>query len=198
MSTALGSTSGSLISGLRRNDAQAWERLVDLYGPLVHSWCRRSNLSDADIADVFQEVFRTVANSLDRFRRDQQGDTFRGWLRTITRTRIVDLVRRREREPVGAGGSSIQRRMQLVPELEAPASSVGIDPATRALLARALSAVQAAVKARTFQAFQMTAVQGRPTEDVAAELGMSVGAVRVAKCRVLQRLRVELGETSAG
>ena len=38
------------------------------------------------------------------------------------------------------------------------------------------------------------AVEGQVAKDVAADLGMTPGAVRVAKCRVLQRLREELGD----
>ena len=47
---------------------------------------------------------------------------------------------------------------------------------------------------RTWQAFWLTAVEGRAPKDVADELGMSGGAVRVAKSRVLHRLRAELGD----
>ena len=47
---------------------------------------------------------------------------------------------------------------------------------------------------RTWQAFWQTAVEGRAASDVAADFGMSPGAVRVAKSRVLHRLRAELGE----
>jgi RNA polymerase sigma-70 factor (ECF subfamily) len=47
---------------------------------------------------------------------------------------------------------------------------------------------------RTWQAFWRTAVEGRAAKDVGAELAMSPGAVRVAKSRVLHRLREELGD----
>ena len=39
----------------------------------------------------------------------------------------------------------------------------------------------------------MTAVDGKLPAEVAEELAMSPGAVRVAKSRVLKRLREELG-----
>ena len=47
---------------------------------------------------------------------------------------------------------------------------------------------------RTWRAFWLTAVEGRPANDVAAELAMTPVAVRVAKSRVLQRLREALGD----
>ena len=65
-------TSRSLIDRVRADDAGAWERLVSLYAPLVAHWCRRWHLADADIADVFQEVFHAVATHLVEFRNDRR------------------------------------------------------------------------------------------------------------------------------
>jgi RNA polymerase sigma-70 factor (ECF subfamily) len=53
--------------------------------------------------------------------------------------------------------------------------------------------IRGAIEWRTWQAFWLTAVEGRLPRDVALELGISPGAVRVAKSRVLKRLRDELG-----
>jgi RNA polymerase sigma-70 factor (ECF subfamily) len=83
-----GSTSLSLLAGLRARDAEAWQRLVYLYGPLVERWCRRRGLQPRNCEDVVQQVFLTVAAKVSEFRREQKGDTFRGWLWTITRHKI--------------------------------------------------------------------------------------------------------------
>ena len=48
--------------------------------------------------------------------------------------------------------------------------------------------------ANAWQSFWRTAIDGRTPGEVGAELSMSAGAVRVAKCRVLKRLREELGD----
>ena len=56
----------------------------------MYHWCRRCALTPEDTADVFQEVFRAVALHIADFRRDREGDTFRGWLRTITRNKVAD------------------------------------------------------------------------------------------------------------
>ena len=71
-------------------------------------------LRDDDAADVFQEVFQAVAAHLAGFRRDRAGDTFRGWLRTITRNKVNDHFRRRQREPGGVGGSEARVRLAQV------------------------------------------------------------------------------------
>src|SRR5262249_20369809 len=113
---AAASTSRSLLARLHANDAKAWDRLVTLYAPLVWSWCRQMNLDHQDRADVFQEVFKAVAAHFPSFHKDRPGDTFRGWLRTITRNKVHDHFRLLQREPRAAGGTDAQYRWSQVPE----------------------------------------------------------------------------------
>lgn len=150
-------------------------------------------MRDDDAADVFQDVFQSVAAHLGGFRRDRAGDTFRGWLRTITRNKVNDHFRRRDREPLGVGGSEARDRLAEVPGT-VPPDEPSDDPAERELLHRALAMIRGEFEPRTWQAFWQTTVEGRLTADVAAELGMTPGAVRVAKSRVLHRLRSDLGD----
>jgi RNA polymerase sigma-70 factor, ECF subfamily len=187
-------TSRSLLDRIRANEAAAWDRLVALYAPLVFHWCRRAGLQEEDSADVFQEVFQAVAAHIDGFRRDHPGDTFRGWLRTIARNKIHDHFRRCGREPAGAGGSDAQKRMAQVPAPLPLEEQDAEREAERRLFGRALESIRDEFEERTWQAFWLTAVDGGSAKDAAAELGMSPGAVRVAKSRVLQRLREELGD----
>ena len=107
-------TSPSLLLRAQANDAVAWERLVDLYAPLVYHWCRRSQLSPEDAADVFQDVFQAVAKSLHTFRRRQTGDSFRGWLRIIASNKIRDHFRKAQHQPHAPGGTDAQMRLNAV------------------------------------------------------------------------------------
>lgn len=61
-------SSMSLLDRVRAQDPGAWRQLVDLYGPLIGYWCRRSGLQAADVADVTQAVFMAVARQLPDFR----------------------------------------------------------------------------------------------------------------------------------
>jgi RNA polymerase sigma-70 factor (ECF subfamily) len=188
-------TSHSLLERARADDEAAWGRLVTLYGPLVFHWCRRWGLQDEDAADVFQEVFQSVAAHLGGFRKERAGDTFRGWLRTITHSKVQDHFRRQARQPGGIGGSAALAWLAQVPAPPSADEEAGVEErAERRLFHRALKAIAAEFEERTWQAFWRTAVEGRAPKDVAAELAMSPGAVRVAKSRVLQRLREELGD----
>lgn len=189
-------TSLSLLARARSQDEEAWRRLVDLYAPLVVHWCRGKSLAPEDVADVFQEVFQAAAAKLASFRKEAATDTFRGWLRTITRNKIHDHYRRRGKQPVAIGGSEIGRRMS---EVVAPEDATEPEPpaepdADNALFHRALGQIRTHFKDRTWRAFWLTVVDGRSPKDAGEELDMSPGAVRVAKSRVLHRLRDELGD----
>ncbi len=188
-------TSRSLLARVQADEAQAWERLVNLYAPLVMHWCRRKGLQNQDSADLFQEVFQAVVIHVGRFRKEQEGDTFRGWLRRITENKLRDHFRRRGREARGAGGSSAQERLAQLAESESPQDDrSGDEAAEHALFARALGLIREEFEERTWSAFWQTAVEGRAAKDVAADLAMTPGAVRVAKSRVLHRLRCDLGD----
>jgi RNA polymerase sigma-70 factor (ECF subfamily) len=184
-----------LLARVQADEPQAWERLVNLYAPLVMHWCKRKGIQNQDTADIFQEVFKTVVINVGRFHNDRKGDTFRGWLRRITENKLHDHFRRRGHEAQATGGSSAQERWAQLPEPEpAEVDRTGDDEAEQALFARALSLIRGEIEERTWAAFWRTAVEGRAAKDVAADLAMTPGAVRVAKSRVLHRLRRDLGD----
>src|SRR5947209_11142031 len=105
-------TSLSLLQRIRDGDQAGWRRVVELYTPLVYHWCRRWGADGADADDVLQEVFQAAAVSITSFRREREGDTFRGWLRGITRNKVLVFWRVRGRNPEPAGGSEAQRLFQ--------------------------------------------------------------------------------------
>ena len=145
------STSRSLLARVRANDAAAWNHLVELYAPYVFVQCRRARLAHEDTADIFQEVFQSAFAKLDGFKKERPGDTFRGWLSTITRNKVRDHFRRVEREPKAVGGSQIRARIaqQQAPEPESDLESVDAPPTIpdpeRELFQRALEAVRPAL-----------------------------------------------------
>lgn len=191
-----GSTSRSLLADARRAMPAAWERLVRLYAPLVASWCRRWGVSEQDLVDVLQDVFLSVSGHLDQFRKQRPADTFRGWLFTITRNKVRDLQRRNMAEAAATGGSEAAFRMQQVldPHAEGEWTDVTDNVVMDHLLKSALEQIRPEFHERTWQAFWGVVVEGRAAADVGADLDMKPGAVRVAKSRVLLRLRHELGD----
>lgn len=186
-----GSTSSGLIRRAKQRDPEAWERLVDLYGPLVFYWCRRSGLAPADAADVVQDVFAAVCRALDRFEHGREENTFRGWLRVIAQNKIRDHYRRRAGEVPAAGGTDAGVRLAEIP---ASPSETSEQRALSGLYRRALDLIRSEFEHRTWQAFWRAVVEGHETADIAADLGVSANAVRQYKSRVLRRLREELGD----
>jgi RNA polymerase sigma-70 factor (ECF subfamily) len=185
-------TSLSLLERVWQRDEESWDRLLYLYAPLVQHWCLCWGVQGPDAEDLGQEAFQAVAQSLQSFRRDRPGDTFRGWLRTITRRKVLDLLRRQKKQPEAEGGTEVLRKLHQVPD---PAA--GEEDAleqVRLLHHRALEMVRGQFEVRTWQAFWRCAVEGDSPVDVAADMGMTPAAVRQAKSRVLRRLKEELGE----
>jgi RNA polymerase sigma-70 factor, ECF subfamily len=182
----------SLLERARHKDPKAWRQLVELYRPLVLFWCTRGGVSAADAEDVAQEVFAAAAAGLDRFRHDRPGDTFRGWLRAIARNQVLLHFRRGQGRPQAEGGSGAWLRLQNVADpLPGPEEESHV---VSELYRRAVEQVRSEFEERTWQAFWLTAIEGRSPAALAGEMGMTPAAIRQAKCRVLRRLKCEMGD----
>jgi RNA polymerase sigma-70 factor (ECF subfamily) len=181
-----GEPSSSLLVLARGGDPWAWDRLVRLTSPLVHRWCRCGRVPEADIADVGQEVYWSVVARLRAFRRDRPGDSFRGWLRTITHSKICDYWRRQKAQRAAEAGP-------WPPEEEAE-DGADLSAERRLLFQRAVELIQAEFEERTWLAFWRVEIDELAPTEAAAELGMSVNAVYLAKSRVRKRLRDEFAD----
>lgn len=187
-------TSITLLERIRGGDQDAWHRLFKLYGPLVLHWCEQWGVAGADAEDVRQEVFRSVAGGVDNFKRERPGDTFRGWLRVVTRSKLINHLQRQQKLPEAQGGTDAQLRLQQISDQD---HSDDPPEEMSALYHRALELVRLEFEISTWQAFWRAAVEGQSPAVIAAEMGVSTAAVRKAKSRVLIRLREELGELIA-
>lgn len=182
-------TPRSLLEQLRRHPSDmAWKRLVALYTPLLQCWLRRYGIPSGDVEDLVQEVMAVLIRDLSAFQHNQQRGAFRCWLRTIMVHRVRGYRRSRQMRAQAAGGSG----SALLEEIADPAS----DPDRRweqehdqFLIRRALELMQPELTTSTWQAFRRQALEGAKPAVVAAELGMSVNAVVLAKYRVMRRLR---------
>lgn len=185
-------TSRTLLERAVGQDPDAWQRIVHLCLPLVRTWCLRFGVRVDDVDDVSQEVFRAAVGRLSEFRRDRPGDTFRGWLRVISRNQAI-VHHRRGKGAHAAGGSTAHLALSSV---EDPLADDDEDsPAeVSALYHRALELVRAEFETRTWEMFWNVVVDERPTADVAAAFSVSPAAVRQAKARVLRRLKEEVGD----
>jgi RNA polymerase sigma-70 factor (ECF subfamily) len=184
-------TRASLLVRLRdHQDAEAWRQFVQIYAPLVYRLCRRKGLQDADAADLTQEVLRHVSAAVGRLEYDPQRGLFRSWLFTLAHRKLCDFFRQRARQAHGSGDSATQAILaeQPAPEEEL-AWNQGHEQRT---FAWAAEQIRDQVALNTWQAFWLTAVHNRDSQEVAHELGMTVAAVYLAKSRVMARLKEQV------
>jgi RNA polymerase sigma-70 factor (ECF subfamily) len=180
-------TPASLLDRLRQPfDPESWARFVELYAPLIYSWGRRVGLQDPDAADLVQDVFAALVEILPSFTYDRH-KSFRRWLRSVTLNRWRNTRKRWANRVLRGRGGDVEH-------LAGPDKLEALWDAEyhRCLAGRALAVMQGDFQEATWRACWETVAAGRPAAEVAAELGLTVGAVYAAKFRVLDRLRQEL------
>ncbi len=168
-------------------DSAAWCEFLAIYEPLVYRLGRLKGLQDADARDLCQEVFHAVARSIDRWEPDR--GSFRGWLTRIARNLLINFLTRRQHQSRGSGATSVRDLLEAQPAPDASATALFDAEHDRRLFQWAAEDIRGDFAPATWQAFWQTAMEGRPPTEVAAELGLSVGAVYVARSRVLSRLK---------
>ncbi|TWU05151.1 RNA polymerase sigma factor SigD [Symmachiella macrocystis] len=184
------STRSSLLNKARANDEDAWQRLTQLYGPLIRCWCRRRGLRDEAIDDVVQEVLLSVTGALGRFRRGASRGSFRAWLRRITENKIRDHFRRCQHQPNAPGGSA-----NIAQQLNIPAEPISNETGSNSLtgssseVMAALDSIRETISERTWRAFVLVTFRDFSPVEAATELNMTSNAVRLANGRVRNRLR---------
>lgn len=185
-------TQASLIDRLQAADPVGWERLVELYRPLLWHWAKGCGVCPPDCEDVCQDVFRRVFERISSFRLGDRHGSFRAWLREITRN--VCHERRRSNGPFeqALGGTDAVIWLNGVADHHA---GDGDPPELKAdLYRRTLAFVRDTVSERDWAVFQRLTLEKQPSTQVAAELGITVEFARTIKSRIYRRLREELGE----
>ena len=179
-------THPSLLIQLRnRSDSLSWSRFARLYTPLLDHWIAQLGYSDSDRADIIQEVFVVLLGKISAFQYDPQR-TFRGWLRTITLNKCRDHVRKVSRSSEPVLMERIERAVADDAEL------LTQQEYCQYVSRRALQLMKLYFSETTWRACWEHVAKGRPARDVAAELGITINAVYLARGRVLDRLRREL------
>jgi len=186
------STRTSLLLRLRQEpvDEEAWNEFVRRYGPLLLAWCRQWQLQPADADDVSQNVLLKLAHHLRSFVYDPSR-RFRGLLRTMAHNACKDYLDSRQRAVMASADTgvhavleSVQARDDLAARLEAAFDLERLE------LAQAR--VRQRIESHTWEAFRLTALEGKSGADAAALLHMQVGTVFKAKSKVQQMLREEI------
>ena len=169
----------------RREDA--WAVFQAGYREVILGWGLRYGLDLHAAEDLTQETLLRLLEALPRHEHDPGRGRFRSWLKTVVRHVLADRRRRQRRrpEPGGVGGSTALQRLGDLSSPEAVEElSVAVERRTAAWEVEVLDRVRARVEPASWAAFCQRMIERRPAADVAAELGLSVGAVYKAAERI--------------
>jgi RNA polymerase sigma factor (sigma-70 family) len=167
-------------------DGQAWSDFVDVYSPVVYGFARKQGLQDADAADLVQEVLRSVAGSVRGY--DAKRGPFRAWLMAVVRNRICDFRTSRNQQVLGVGDTDALKHLEQVAD-DDDREAVWEREYQQSVFRFAASRVRECFEETTWRAFWQVSVEGKNAAEVALACGITQGAVYIAKCRVLARLK---------
>jgi RNA polymerase sigma factor (sigma-70 family) len=185
-------TRSSMIRDLKLEEVsqERWQEFEQVYKPLLVFWMKKKNVPASAKDEVLQECWISAFKAIGKFERDSDKGSFRGWLRTIVHRRVADYFRSLPKDqtvPQEWLNDIVTPEQMDAEELEEEKEAL------REIEARALSVVRGSIKnENTWKMFWMTAVEKVPTEEVAQQFNVSKAGVRMAKQRVLKRLK-ELG-----
>lgn len=181
-------TSLSLLERVRdAGDGDAWSQLVAIYKPMLKGWLRQRGMQEAEADDMTQDVMCVLLRKLPSFRHSGRTGAFRHWLRSVLTNRLREHFRESKAEP------SVQAAfMEDVGELEDDASRLTDQwnlEHDRHVVSRLLDHVRPRFHEQTWQAFHMQMFDRTAPAEVADRLSMTLGAVYMARNRVLRTLR---------
>ena len=168
-------------------DGAAWAEFVDIYGAQVLLWSRQQGLQEADARDVSQEILLRLWRHLANFTYDPSR-SFRDYLRKVAQTVWYDWNHDFNPGGVGEGGSQSLKQLDQVPTGDELVSHIE-QAYNQNLFERAAHEVRARVHKRTWQAFEMLAIENRRGIDTATTLGMQLNAVYAARKNVQKLIR---------
>ena len=171
------------------SDHQAWSDFVDLYSPVVYGFARRQGLQDADAADLVQEVLHSVARSVPKY--DRRKGRFRNWLMVVVRRRLSEFWSVRRREVSGSGDTGVLKHLEQSPARNDDEEFWELEY-RQSVFRLAVDRIRAEFEESTWRAFSLTHFDGQSTREVAQSLGISEGAVYIARSRVMAQLKKQI------
>lgn len=192
VSSRMNETSLSLLARIRQSgDSDSWNRLVELYAPLIRRWLRSYEVNEADADDLVQEVLTVLSQELPNFNHNERTGAFRSWLRKILVHRLQSYWRGRKQHPPAKGGSSLLEQLHQLQDETSQLSRIWNEEHDREVIAKLIELVRTRFEPKTWEAFRRQMFEGQRAADVAADLGLGIGSVYMARNRVLTALRSE-------
>ena len=186
-------TRASLISEIGDpENARAWADFTDLYAPVIYRLARSKGLQHVDAQDVTQEVLVKAAQKAATWDSAMNRGSFRGWIGVVLRNLVIQKFGRKGSvaKAIEAVGGDCQTLGNL-PDNRHGLSAAFDHEAQLEAFRIAGRRVRSEFSDATWQAFWKTWIDGLSVNKTAEVLGISSGAVYIARSRVMRRLREE-------
>ena len=197
-------TRASLLARMKNpEDQRSWEDFFNTYSRMIYGLATRSGLSDAEAQDVLQETIIKVAEKMPGFQYDPAIGSFKSWLLTIARSRIVDSHRRRQREQARIVSSAHPSSGTVAVERIADPASLNLDAIweqqwMEGLVEAATDRVRRRVSPKQFQLYDCNVRKQWPAEKVARLLGVTAAQVHLAKHRITHLIKQQIRHVETG
>jgi RNA polymerase sigma factor (sigma-70 family) len=200
-------TRESLLSRLKNwEDGDSWQEFFKTYWKLIYGTARKAGLTDAEAQDIGQETVISVARNIEGFRYDPAVCSFKTWMLQLTRWRIINQLKRRQRDQGGPSAGPPEFKAPGPPEASDRTSTLDrvADPAgpdlegiwdkewEKNLLNAAMERLKRRVDPEHLQVFDLYCLEQWPAQKVARTLGVSLGRVYLTKHRVGRLLKKEV------
>jgi RNA polymerase sigma-70 factor, ECF subfamily len=171
-------------------DVAAWDDFYQFYWELITGWAKRFGCDPARAEDVFQETMICLLRKLQNFEYDPGRGSFRGLLKTITRSRVLDMFRREGRYKTMEDITTEPefKEADLAPQGEAEEDLIWM----QTILQQALRKCYSKIDQDTYKSFCLYVLEGEPVEKVCKRLEIArPGTVYQQKSRFLKLLEKE-------
>lgn len=190
-------TRASLLHRLKDwQDHVSWQDFFDTYWKLIYGVARQAGLSDAEAQDVVQETLAAVAKHIPTFKYDPSIGSFKAWLLTMTRWRIIGQLRKRGRfadaNPATPESDRTAAIEQIPDDTEKTISAYWEADWEHNLMQAAIARVKRRLDPQKFQIFECYVTKEWPPEKVAERFQVSVDLVYVTKHRITDAIRDEV------
>ena len=174
-------------------DQTAWREFTEIYRPVILRLALQKGMQAADAEDVAQEVLAAVAKAVEQREHDPERARFRTWLHRVASNAILDAVTRR-RPDRGSGNSALQAVLNEREASGGPDSDLLRLEYRREVFRWAARQVRQEFREDTWDAFWLTAIEGRSIADAAKELAKDTGAIYAARSRIMRRIQEKVSE----
>lgn len=183
-----GETQLSMLARVQQTQVgESWGEFAQMYDGMIQGWLVRQGVQQQDADDIRQEVMTIVLRRIGDFEHNGRTGAFRAWLKTITSNSLRDFWKKKNRQ--AGGGPDLGEMAAQLEDGSSDQSVMWNAEHDRYVINHLLDQISQRMSDQSVTVFRRIVIDEESAEDVAADLGMKLGAARVAQHRVLNALK---------